>query len=465
MYWKAAKKRDSLRGMGHLSLDLTGLMEAGVGHAGIHDAELDQMAERAKAALDETLALRADGTVGFLDLPDDAATGQAVMDFARELPNEIDTVVVLGIGGSSLGPQALYTALSPAFDPVRSRAPGMPRRLFFPDNSDPATFRALLDTVDSERTLWNVVTKSGSTAETAAQLMVVADRVAPERIVVTTDPERGALRRLAGEMGLASFAIPPSVGGRFSVLTPVGLLPAAAAGLDVMGLLEGARAMRDRVLEPDLRANPALMLAALLHLHDTARKRPMVVVMPYADALYALGDWFRQLWGESLGKGGNGSTPLVSRGATDQHSQLQLFADGPDDKVYLFVAPSERGPDVSIPGGKLAGYPEYGYLAGHRMGELIDAELRGTVASLRSRGRPYASLELARVDAPSVGELLMLFQAATAFAGPLYGVNPYDQPGVEQAKRLAFAALGREGYDDEARQLADAPPADPRYVL
>ena len=209
--------------MSHLSLDLTGLMEAGVGHAGIHEAELDQIAGGAADAHDRTMARRRDGSVGFFDLPDDVGTARAVMDYARDLPPDIDTMVVLGIGGSSLGPQALYRALAPAYDPLRARSSGMPRRLFFPDNSDPATFRALLDTVDPARTLWNVVTKSGSTAETAAQLMIVADRVEPSRIVVTTDPEAGPLRALAKQRGLTCFAIPPSVGGRFSVLSPVGL--------------------------------------------------------------------------------------------------------------------------------------------------------------------------------------------------------------------------------------------------
>jgi glucose-6-phosphate isomerase len=451
--------------MSRLSLDLTGMMEAGVGHAGIHEAELAQLATSAADAVEQTLALRRAGTIGFLDLPDDTATARSCMDYARELSPEVDTMVVLGIGGSSLGPQSLYAALTPAYDIARPRSPGMPRRLLFPDNSDPETFRALLDTVDPARTVWNVVTKSGSTAETAAQLMVVADRFARDRIVVTTDPEAGALRALANDLDLRAFAIPANVGGRFSVFTPVGLLPAAVAGLDVMGLCDGARAMRDRVLTTEVRANPALMLASLLHLHAGARKRPMVVMMPYADALYSLGDWFRQLWGESLGKSGRGSTPIVSRGATDQHSQLQLYADGPDDKVYVFVAPAERGADIEIPGGELAGIDAYGYLAGRRMGELIDAELRGTIASLRSRGRPHCTITLPRVDAPSVGAFAMLWQAATAFAGPLFGVPPFDQPGVEQAKRLTYAALGRDGYEDEARSLKDAPPPDPRYQL
>ncbi len=257
------------------------------------------------------------------------------------------------------------------------------------------------------------------------------------------------------------------------MLTSVGLLPAAVAGIDVVGLMEGARAMRDRVLDRDLYKNPALLLASLLYLHHTEHNRPIHVMMPYADALYELGHWFRQLWAESLGKEHDvdgkqvfvGPTPVAARGATDQHSQLQLYAEGPSDKVYLFVAPTERGPDVTIPAGALSDAPEYGYLAGRGMGELLDAELAGTIASLQGRGRPTARVEFERIDAASVGEFFMLFAAATAFAGPLYGVNPYDQPGVEEAKRLAYGSLGRAGYEDDAKKLAAVPESDPRFVL
>ena len=446
-----------------LTVDISGLTDAGVGDSGITGAELDARASAAAAAVRQTLERRARGEIGFLDLPDDRASGRACMDFARELPPEVDTMVVLGIGGSSLGPRALHSALAPPFDVLRPRAPGMPRRLFFPDNVDPVTMHGLLEVVDPARTVWNVVTKSGGTAETAAQLLVVEDlltrRLGADRarrhIVATTDPGKGALRRTAEARGWATFPVPPNVGGRFSVLSPVGLLPAAVAGLDVAGLLDGARAMRDRCLSEDLRDNPALQLATLLHAHHMERGRPIVVVMSYVDGLYDTADWFRQLWAESLGKEratdgrvvNVGPTPVAARGATDQHSQLQLYVEGPRDKVVLFLAAKERGLEVTIPATELAAsQPDYAYLAGKGLGELLDAELRGTMGSLLGRKRPVGLLQLTRVSAAAVGELLMLLEAATAFAGPLYGVDPYDQPGVEEAKRLAYAALGREGY-------------------
>lgn len=465
-----------------LRIDLTGLTEAGVGAGGIRHAELDSLAERAAGAVSAIAARRASGEVGFFDLPDNRELAREAMDFARELPADIDTMVVLGIGGSSLGPHAVYSALAPAFDIARPRVPGMPRRLFFPDNPDPVTFQALFDLIDPARTVFCAVTKSGGTAETSAQLLVTLDRLESavgagqlqRHLVAITDPASGALRKVARELDLRTFPVPPSVGGRFSVLTAVGLVPAAVAGLDVTGLLDGARAVRDAVADADsLADNPALLLASLLHLHDAERKRPMVVVMPYADAVYDTADWFRQLWAESLGKAhdtdGNpvhtGPTPIAARGATDQHSQLQLYAEGPDDKVYLTIGVGERGTEITIPETRISGDATYSYLTGRGMGELLDAELRGTVASLTRRGRPNGQIVLPRVDAPAIGGLFMLLEAATAFAGPLYGVDPFDQPGVEEAKRLAYAALGRDGYGEHAAALDAVPEPDPRYTF
>lgn len=458
--------------MARLELDLTCLTAAGVGEAGLSDAELDAAAARAVQAFDAALALRASGKVGFWELPDARDVARRCLDWARALPPAIEDVVVLGIGGSALGGRALYAALARPYEPLRPRAPGLPRRLWFPDNVDPAGFASLLQLCPPERTVFDVVTKSGGTAETAAQLLVVVDRLRralgdgwKRHVVLTTDPEKGALRQVARELGLEAFEVPPPVGGRFSVLSPVGLLPAAAAGLDVKGLLDGARAMRDRVAtERSLAKNPALALATMLCLHDRERRRPIHVLMPYADGLWETALWFQQLWAESLGKQGMGPTPLPARGATDQHSQVQLFMEGPDDKVVIFVRVREKGVEVPIPGGVLE-HDDFAYLGGHGLGELLDAEQRGTQLALTRRRRPTATITIERLDAPALGELLFLFQAATAFAGPLYGVDPYDQPGVEEGKRLAFGQLGRRGFEAEGRAAAAGAPRDPRFVV
>jgi glucose-6-phosphate isomerase len=460
--------------MNQLTFDATALTASGIGTAGPDAQVIAQLAEPSRRALEAIAARRTSGEIGFLDLPDDHASARSCMEFARSVDPAIDTMVVLGIGGSSLGPRALYSALARPYDQLATRSPGMPRRLFFPDNIDPVTFAALLDRLPLERTIWNVVTKSGGTAETAAQFLVVAERLekafgadgAKRRLVATTDPKKGALRATAIERGYTAFDVPPSVGGRFSVLSPVGLLPAALAGLDVIGLLEGAARMRDRALVPELGKNPALLLASLLHHHHTVRNRPIHVMMSYVDGLFDVADWFRQLWAESLGKNGQGPTPVAARGATDQHSQLQLYAEGADDKVYLMLSAMKRGAEITIPDGALTkSQAEYAYLANHGMGELLDAELVGTTSSLVKRKRPVGQLRLASVSAEAVGELLLLLEAATALAGPLYGVDPFDQPGVEEAKRLAFAALGRPGYEQLATEMSHAPGPDPTYVL
>lgn len=429
--------------MARVELDLTNLM--------ISPDHWQGAAERAAAAIEATEKLVEEGKIGFFGLSEGKDLAKQTLEWARALPPEIENFVVLGIGGSSLGARALYSALARPFDPLRSRKPGMPRRLWFADNVDPVSFNAILELCPPDRTVYNAISKSGGTVETAAQLMIVMDRLGKDRLkqhlVVTTDPEKGALRRVARDFGLTAFDVPAPIGGRFSVLSAVGLLPAAAAGLDVHGLLEGAHAMRQRVEhERDVTKNPALQLAAALHLHDVAHERPIHVMMPYADGLFETSLWFQQLWAESLGKNGHGPTPLAARGATDQHSQLQLFMQGPDDKVVIFLDVKERGVDVAIPK-VLSDLDEYGYLGGHSLGALIDAERRGTTSALTRAGRPNLTIRLERLDAQAMGELLMLLEAATAFGGPIYGVDPYDQPGVEEGKKIAFGLLGRKGYE------------------
>ena len=280
-------------------------------------------------------------------------------------------------------------------------------------------------------------------------------------------PRKGALRQIAEAEGIPALPVPENVGGRFSVLSPVGLLPAAVCGVDVDELLAGAAAMEARCRTEELRRNPAGMLATLLHAADTEQGRSIHVLMPYVDRLRSVALWFQQLWAESLGKahdlhGGSvhtGPTPLAAVGATDQHSMLQLFMEGPHDKVVLFVAVEDMGGDVAIP----SRHPEIsslGYLGGASLGRLLDAERRATAEALRRGGRPNATILLPRVDARALGEFIMLFQIATVYAGALYGVDPLDQPGVELGKVLTYGLMGREGYD-----MPELDAGDPRWVV
>jgi glucose-6-phosphate isomerase len=338
------------------------------------------------------------------------------------------------------------------------------------DNPDPATVRALLDRLDLRRTLFNVVSKSGSTAETMALYLVIRERlealVGADKLrghfLFTTDPVQGALRRIAEAEGIPALPVPPNVGGRFSVLTPVGLWPAAVTGADVDALLAGAGAMVERCATDELTRNPAGLLATLLHHATVADGKPIHVLMPYHDRLRSFALWFQQLWAESLGKAADrngkrvytGATPLPAVGAVDQHSQVQLFMEGPRDKVVVFVAVREAGDPVPIPPLHRE-VAELGYLGGHTLAELLDAERRATADALRQAGRPSMTIELERVDAAALGALFMLFQIATVYAGALFGVDPLDQPGVELGKRLTYGLLGRAGFPAPALGNAD----------
>jgi glucose-6-phosphate isomerase len=421
-------------------------------------------------------SLRAGGTVGFVDLPDDKGLLDQVTRFAAAARGKYDDVVILGIGGSALGPIALRTALRPsAWNMLSEEARGGYPRLQVLDNVDPETIAALLGRLQLARTLFVVTSKSGGTAETMAQFVIVHDRIVSAKLdvaklmVFVTDPKQGALRPLAEQLKVPALDIPPSVGGRFSVLTPVGTLPAALVGIDVKSLLAGAGEMAKRCDSADLAANPAGVYAMLQWLSDTQLKKSIAVFMPYSDPLRDFAAWFVQLWAESLGKKrpdgtSVGSTPLAALGATDQHAQVQLFMEGPADKTVTFVAVKERTTDVKIPAA-FSDVKELGYLAGHSLGELIDIEQRATAGALARRGRPNMTIHLDRVDAAHVGQMMMFLEIATAYAGQLYGIDAFNQPGVELGKQFAYALLGRPGADSARKEWESLPKSDPRWAV
>jgi glucose-6-phosphate isomerase len=436
-----------------IRLDFSNMMASAVG-GGVSEEMWEGAQGRFREAHTALAEQHADGVLGFLDLPDDRAMHAAVTRFADAAAGRYDDVVVLGIGGSALGPIALRTALcTPGWNALPAAARDGRPRLHVLDNVDPRTIAALLDQVVLERTIFVVTSKSGGTAETMAQFLVVMGRLReaglePARhLVFVTDPEKGALRTLSREESIPALDIPPNVGGRFSVLTPVGLLPAALAGMDTAALLEGAADMRTRCTPADLSRNPAGAFAVLQWLADRELGKGIHVLMPYADALRDMADWFVQLWAESLGKQGAegqgvGPTPLAALGATDQHSQVQLFMEGPADKTVTFLAVADAGADVRIP--PLYGQVrELGYLGGHSLFELLDVERRATAGALARRGRPNMTITVDRADAWHLGGLFMLLEIATIYAGSLYGVNPLDQPGVELGKQFTYAMLGR----------------------
>ena len=421
-------------------------------------------------------ALRASGTVGFVALPSDKVLIDQVERFTAGTRGKFDDVVILGIGGSALGPIALRTALRPSgWNMLDDRTRQGYPRLHVLDNVDPETIEALLARLRLERTLFIVTSKSGGTAETMAQFLIAHDRLAREKLdvakqmVFVTDPKLGALRPLADRLEVPALDIPANIGGRFSVLSPVGTLPAALIGVDIKSLLSGAGEMAKRCESAELTKNPAGVYAMLQWLADTRLTKRIAVFMPYSDPLRDFAAWFVQLWAESLGKHrpdgtAVGSTPIPAVGATDQHAQVQLFMEGPADKTVTFVAVDKRATDVTIP----KAFPdvkELGYLGGHSLGELIDIEQRATAGALAKRGRPNMTIHLERVDAAHVGQLMMLLEIATAYAGQLYGIDAFNQPGVELGKQFAYALLGRPGAEQAKKEWESLPKSDPRWSV
>lgn len=461
-----------------LQLDYTNMMADAV--PGAISAAVWEETRAALAAAHTDVARRhAANELGFIDLPHAEPLLAQCLKISAWAKDErrVTDVVVLGIGGSALGPIALRTALCPSgWNMLDDRDRGGRPRLHVLDNIDPVTIVALLERIELTRTLFLVVSKSGGTAETMAQYLIVRERLdlarlkVADHLVLVTDPEKGALRPLAQRDGLRAADIPPNVGGRFSVLSPVGVLPAALIGIDVRQLLAGAGDMAQRCATDDPSTNPALAYAGLQWIADTHLQKPMHVFMPYSDPLRDFAAWFVQLWAESLGKivpysqEHVGPTPIAALGATDQHSQVQLFMEGPADKTITFVGVRQSGADATIPGAEKAG-ADLAYLGGHTLAELLDVERRATAGALAQRGRPNMTLTLERVDAHHVGALIMLLELATGFAGSLYGIDAFNQPGVELGKQFTYAILGRPGFDAARAAWESLPKSDPKRVV
>ena len=459
-----------------LRLDYGNLMKPRVSGGADPERFAGALADRFREAYAAVERSREEGRLGFLDLPYATDPVERTRELADGYAQWFEDVVVLGIGGSGLGARALQQALlGPFWNELSAEQRDHFPRLHVVDNPDPYTFRALLERVDPARTMFNVVSKSGATAETMAQYLAARGRVeeavgadkARGHFLFTTDPYRGALREIGEAEDIPMLPVPENVGGRFSVLSAVGLFPAAVCGVDPSALLAGAAAMEERCRTDVLGENPAAVLAVLLHHADTELGRAVHVLMPYSDRLRPVAAWFQQLWGESLGKArkldgslqATGPTPLAAVGATDQHSMLQLFMEGPHDKVVVFIHVEDTGAEVDIP--RLhETVPSLSYLGGSSLGALLENEWMATAEALRREGRPNATLHLPRVGPEELGQLFMLLELATVYAGALYSVDPLDQPGVELGKRLTYGLMGKAGAE-----RPDIAEPDPRWVL
>ena len=441
-----------------IKLDVNPMFREFTGEHAIPRAELDSMLPELKKAHAAVEAGRGKGMQGWMDLPynqDEILT--AIENTAARVRKEFEAFVVLGIGGSALGPAAVQQALNHLhYTELPAETRGGPR-LYIEDNVDPERMAALLDVIDLKKTCFNVITKSGGTAETMSQYLIITDALKKavgddykRHIIITTSQTKGFLIKIAQREGYETFYIPDGVGGRFSELCPVGLIAAAVTGIDIRGLIAGAKDMDQRCASDDAYQNPALMDAGLMVL-AMRHGVNMSVMMPYADSLKLMADWYAQLWAESLGKNETldgekchvGQTPIKTLGVTDQHSQLQLYTEGPFDKALTFLKVESFRATTAIPHG-CDDIPTIAFLGGKSHNQLIEAERKGTEYALYKSGRMSQTITLPEVNANTVGQLIYFFELVTAYSGALLNINTFNQPGVEESKIAAYAVMGYE---------------------
>ncbi len=450
-----------------LRFDYNNMMTSAIGSHGIAPSVIDKAQKAHVAAFKEVIDNSGKGWQEWTETPliDEKAVAE-LNEFGKEIRDKASSFVVLGIGGSALGPICVFNALLHLHHNELPEKMRKAPKIYVEDNIDPVRMSSLLDVIDVKTSYFNVITKSGETSETLSQFLIlynmlkkaVGEKDAKEHIIVTTTIGKGALYACAEKEGFKVFGIPSGVGGRFSVLSNVGLVPFAVMGVDIDSMLYGARAMREACERPDIKSNPALM-TAFLQVKSMEAGKNISVMMPYADGLKTMADFYCQIWAESLGKAVDkagkkvncGQTPAKSLGVTDQHSQVQLYTEGPFDKVVTFIGVESFGDNVDIPSDETADIGNF--LKGHTMGELLTAERKSTEFALTKAGRSNFTILMPEINAETVGELLMYFMYETAFAGAYLGIDTFNQPGVEEGKKATFAMIGREGYEEKLKEL------------
>ncbi len=462
-----------------LKLDYNNMMKEYVGEKeGFSAKDISDSKKIVADAYDVVKRNRGTGMMGWTELPYNQKEIVAdIITTAKDIKKKFDNFVVLGIGGSALGPIAVFQALCHLRHNELPKSKRKFPKLYVEDNVDPERMVALLDVLDLDKTIFNVVTKSGATSETMAQYLIIMDILkkrygdkAKDHMIATTSANKGNLIKIAKQENLKTFYIPDGVGGRFSELCPVGLLPAAVVGIDIKELLAGAAHMDKLCKVKDVKKNPAL-ISALLEYLAMQRGKNISVMMPYADSLKYIADWYCQLWGESLGKAvdnnGNevfvGQTPVKALGVTDQHSQVQLYREGPFDKVITLIGVENYRKTVDISDG-YSDIPDVSFLCGHTMNELITAERKATEYALTTAHRLNYTITLPEVNAFTIGELLYLFEMETAFCGAMLNIDTFNQPGVEGGKNATYALFGRKGYENTKAEMDAAPAKNQDYI-
>ena len=478
MAYKTKEWRNAMR----VSVDYNYMTSAYLGDKGITDAELRSVKSKAEEAFDYVAQNRGKDELfmGWTELPynQDAIVADIIAT-AKAVRKKFKYFVVLGIGGSALGPIMAFNALKHLhYNELPPKKRGGPK-FYVEDNVDPVRMQALLDVIVPEETCFNVISKSGATSETMTQFLIIADILEkkglslPEHMIFTTDESRGNLIKIDEKYGgkFKKYVLPDGVGGRFSELCPVGLLPAAVLGIDIKGMLAGAAYMDTLCSKPTITKNPALACAALQYITMKQGKN-IHVLMPYSDNLKLIADWYCQLWAESLGKAVDypgktvnaGTTPVKSLGVTDQHSQVQLYIEGPYDKVITFISVGKYACEMPIAHG-CEDIPDVGFLGGHTMEELIQAENKATAYALMRAGRMNYTLNMPEVNAFTLGQLMFLLEMQTAYTGAMLNINTFNQPGVENGKKATFALLGKKGYEAQKKEMDGAPELQSKYIV
>lgn len=461
-----------------LRLDYNNMMSEAIGGEGLEASVFEDNAALISRAYQNVMDNRGKGWQEWCDLPfvkEDYL--DEIISYCDGIRGKAESFVVFGIGGSALGPIAVLQALMHLHHNELPREKRNAPRFYVEDNVDPERMAALLDVIDVKTAYFNVITKSGETSETLSQFLMVYDLLkkelgkeeAKKHIIVTTSDGKGTLYNLAVKEGFKHYAVQPGVGGRFSVLCPVGLIPFAVMGIDIKAMLKGAAEMSKASANPDVRSNPAL-ISAFMQYESMKRGKNISVLMPYADSLKYMADFYCQIWAESLGKAVDkdgktvnaGQTPAKSLGVTDQHSQVQLYTEGPFDKVVTFIGVDDYRCTQTIPDDSEVDACDF--LKGHTLNELINCERKATEYALRKAGRCNFTVYLPRVDAETVGELLMYFMYETAFAGAMLNIDTFNQPGVEEGKKATFAMLGRKGYEQKLKEVEAAAVYD-KYII
>lgn len=423
-----------------------------IGPHGVTADAFDAALARAEGAMEWLRARHADGGLPLLRLPETRSDLEVIRDTARQLADRATDIVILGTGGSSLGGQTLTQLAGvgvPGVGALRA-----PPQLHFIDNLDHDSFAKLLSRLPHATTRFVAISKSGGTAETLMQTIASLSALKdaglqtriPDLFLGISEPVRSGkangLRALLGKFRVPFLDHDPGVGGRYSALTNVGLLPAAMVGLDIAAVREGAHlALAPVLAKKSAKDVPPAVGAALAVAIAASKGKTSTVLMAYCDRLQRLTHWYVQLWAESLGKGGKGTTPVAALGPVDQHSQLQLFIDGPRDKLFTVITldSAKQGARMDAELAKLSGEPDF---AGRTIGDLVAAEGRATAETLAKNGCPVRTIHIGRLDEESLGQLMMHFMLETIIAAHLLGIDAFDQPAVEQGKVLAKKYLG-----------------------